>query len=95
MAATDDVVIVHLDGEFKGWHATMRAPSRLSARVIIDVESDSNAKRLSAYRAMILSVEGWKDLDGNPTNDPLEGPVTALAAAAEQWGTTVSELPKE
>ena len=93
--SNSDVVVVHLDGDYQGWHATMRAPSRISARVIIDLESESTAKRLQAYGKMILSVEGWKDTDGNPTTDPLEGPLSALDAAAGKWAAQVAELPKE
>jgi hypothetical protein len=90
----NDPVIVHLDGEFKGWHATFRPLNRISARVLIELESESIAKRLQAYTKMILSVEGWKDLDGAPTNDPLEAPVQALEAAAEAFITQAAELPK-
>lgn len=93
--ASTDVVIVHLDGEYDGWHATMRAASRISARVLIDLESESNAVKLTAYGKMILSVEGWKDCDGEPTNDALEGPLTALTAAAEKWAAQAGDLPKE
>lgn len=92
--AGNDVIVVHLDGDFDGWHATMRSPSRVSARVVIDIESDSNAKRLQAYAKLILSVEGWKDIDGNPTTDPLEGPLAAIEVACAKWGEQAAELPK-
>jgi hypothetical protein len=94
MAGTD-VIVVHLDGEYQGWHATMRTPARISARVLIDLESESNAKKLTAYGKMILSVEGWQDCDGNPTSDALEGPLTALNAAAEKWAALAGDVPKE
>ena len=93
--ASTDVIVVHLDGEFAGWHATMRTPARISARVLIELDSDSNATKLTAYGKMILSVEGWKDCDGNPTSDPLEGPLTALNAVAEKWAVLAGDLPKE
>lgn len=93
--ASTDVIVVHLDGEYQGWHATMRTPARISARVLIDLESESNAKKLTAYGKMILSVEGWKDCDGNPTDDALEGPLTALNAVAEKWAALAGDLPKE
>ena len=91
---TNDPVIVHLDGDFTGWHATFRPLTRISARVLIDLESDSMAIRLQAYTKMILSVEGWSDLDGNPTSDPLEAPVQALENAAEKFITETASLPK-
>lgn len=91
---TNDPVIVHLDGDFTGWHATFRPLTRISARVLIDLESDSMATRLQAYTKMILSVEGWSDLDGNPTSDPLEAPVQALENAAEKFITETASLPK-
>jgi hypothetical protein len=93
--ASTDVIVVHLDGEFAGWHATMRAPSRISARVIIELESESTPTRLQAYGKMILNVEGWKDIDGNPTTDALDGPLSALDAAAAKWAAQVAELPKD
>jgi hypothetical protein len=43
---------------------------------------------------MILSIEGWKDLDGNPTSDPLDAPIQALEAAANKFITEAAELPK-
>ncbi len=89
-----DPVIVHLEGEFSGWHATFRPLTRISARVLIDLESESNAKRLQAYTRMILSVEGWRDLDGNPTSDPLEAPIQALDAAATAFLERAATLPK-
>jgi hypothetical protein len=89
-----DPVIVHLDGEFAGWHATFRPLTRISARVLIDLESDSVATRLQAYTKMILAVEGWSDLDGKPTSDPLEAPVAALEDAATKFIARVAELPK-
>lgn len=96
MAGTaNDPVIVHLDGDFAGWHATFRPLTRISARVLIDLESDSMATRLQAYTKMILSVEGWSDLDGNPTSDPLEAPVQALENAATQFITQTATLPKD
>lgn len=90
----NDVVIVHLSGEYDGWHATFRPLSRISARILIDLESDSMAKRLQAYARMILSIEGWKDLDGNPTQDCTEAPVEALEAAAAEFVKRASDLPK-
>ena len=92
--ASTDVVVVHLEGEFAGWHATMRTPARISARVLIDLESDSIGTRLQAYTKMILSVEGWTDLDGKPTSDPLDAPIQALEAAATKFITEAAELPK-
>ena len=89
-----DVVIVHLEGDYVGWHATFRPLSRISARVLIDLESQSTATRLQAYTRMILSVEGWKDLDGNPTTDPLDAPIQALESAASSFVAKVTELPK-
>ena len=89
-----DVVIVHLEGDYVGWHATFRPLSRISARVLIDLESQSTATRLQAYTRMILSVEGWKDLDGNPTTDPLDAPIQALESAASSCVAKVTELPK-
>jgi hypothetical protein len=89
-----DPVIVHLDGEFAGWHATFRPLTRISARVLIDLESDSVATRLQAYAKMLLAIEGWKDLDGNPTNDPLEAPIGALETAATKFIAQAAELPK-
>lgn len=89
-----DPVIVHLEGEFSGWHATFRPLSRISARVLIDLESESPTKRLQAYTRMILSVENWKDLDGNPTSDPLEAPLQALDAAASAFLERSATLPK-
>lgn len=95
MAGTaTDPVIVHLEGEFAGWHVTFRPLTRVSARVLIDLESDSMATRLQAYAKMILSVEGWRDLDGNATNDPLEAPIAALETAAEKFIVEASALPK-
>jgi hypothetical protein len=93
--ANTDVIVVHLDGEYQGWHATMRTPARISARVLIELDSDSNATKLTAYGKMILSVQGWKDCDGNPTDDALDGPLTALNAAAEKWATLAYEVPKD
>ena len=93
--ANTDVIVVHLDGEYQGWHATMRTPARISARVLIDLESESNAQKLKAYGKMILSVEGWQDCDGNPTSDPLDGPLTALNAVAEKWAALAGDVPKE
>ena len=90
----NEVVIVHLSGEYDGWHATFRPLSRISARVLIDLESDSIAKRLQAYSRMIMTIEGWKDLDGEPTNDCLEAPVEALEAAATEFVKKAAELPK-
>ena len=89
-----DPVIVHLEGDFSGWHATFRPLSRISARVLIDLESDSTAKRLQAYTRMILSIDNWKDIDGNPTSDPLEAPLQALDAAANAFLERAAELPK-
>jgi hypothetical protein len=89
-----DVVIVHLEGDYAGWHATFRPLTRISARVLIDLESPSTAARLQAYSKMILSVEGWKDLDGNSTSDPLEAPLQALEAAASAFVAKASDLPK-
>jgi hypothetical protein len=89
-----DPVVVHLDAEFAGWHATFRPLSRISARVLIDLESDSIGTRLKAYTKMILSIENWKDLDGQPTSDPLEAPVQALENAAQKFITEAAELPK-
>jgi hypothetical protein len=43
---------------------------------------------------MILSVEGWKDLDGNPTSDPLDAPLQALESAASAFVAKATELPK-
>jgi hypothetical protein len=43
---------------------------------------------------MILSIENWKDLDGQPTSDPLEAPVQALENAAQKFITEAAELPK-
>ena len=95
MAGTaNDPVIVHLEGDFAGWHVTFRPLTRISARVLIDLESDSIATRLQAYAKMILSVEGWRDLDGNPTADPLEAPIQALETAAEKFIVEASALPK-
>jgi hypothetical protein len=95
MAGTaTDPVIVHLDGDFAGWHATFRPLTRISARVLIDLESESMAIRLKAYTKMILSVEGWSDLDGAPTSDPLDAPIQALEAAAAKFITVATELPK-
>ena len=95
MAGTaTDPVIVHLDGDFTGWSAIFRPLTRISARVLIDLESDSIGTRLQAYTKMILSVEGWKDLDGNPTSDPLDAPIQALEAAANKFITEAAELPK-
>jgi hypothetical protein len=95
MAGTaTDPVIVHLDGDFAGWHATFRPLTRISARVLIDLESDSIGVRLQAYTKMILSIEGWRDLDGNPTNDPLDAPIQALEAAATQFIGEAATLPK-
>jgi hypothetical protein len=96
MAGTaTDPVIVHLEGDFKGWHATFRPLTRISARVLIDLESESMAIRLKAYTKMILSVEGWSDLDGEPTSDPLDAPIQALEAAAAKFITEATALPKE
>jgi hypothetical protein len=96
MAGTaTDPVIVHLDGDFTGWTAIFRPLTRISARVLIDLESESMATRLQAYTKMILSVEGWSDLDGKPTSDPLEAPVQALENAATQFITQAATLPKE
>ena len=89
-----DPVIVHLDGEFAGWHATFRPLTRISARVLIDLESDSVTKRYQAYGKMILAVEGWQDLDGNPTSDPLEAPIAALENASAAFIARTAELPK-
>jgi hypothetical protein len=95
MAGTaTDPVIVHLDGDFAGWHATFRPLTRISARVLIDLESESMAIRLKAYTKMILSVEGWSDLDGAPTSDPLDAPIQALEAAAAKFIMVATELPK-
>ena len=95
MAGTaTDPVIVHLEGEFAGWHVTFRPLTRISARVLIDLESDSIATRLQAYNKMILSVDGWRDLDGNPTNDPLDAPIQALEAAATKFIGEAATLPK-
>jgi hypothetical protein len=92
--AANEVVIVHLDGEYIGWHATFRPLSRISARVLIDLESESVAKRLQAYSRMIMTIEGWKDLDGNSTDDCLEAPVEALEAAATEFVKKAADLPK-
>lgn len=89
-----DPVIVHLDGEFAGWHATFRPLTRISARVLIDLESESVATRLQAYTKMIMATEGWKDLDGNATSDPLEAPIAALESAAAKFIAQAAELPK-
>lgn len=95
MAGTaNDPVIVRLDGDFTGWTAIFRPLTRISARVLIDLESDSMGTRLQAYTKMILSVEGWSDLDGNPTSDPLEAPVQALENAAEKFIAETTALPK-
>jgi len=90
-----DPVIVHLDGDFVGWHATFRPLTRISARVLIDLESDSMATRLKAYTKMILSIEGWSDLDGVATSDRLDAPSQALEAAAAKFIAETSTLPKE
>ena len=92
--AANEVVIVHLSGEYDGWHATFRPLSRISARVLIDLESDSLAKRYQAYSRMIMTTEGWKDLDGNPTDDCLEATLEALEAAATEFVKKATELPK-
>ena len=89
-----DPVIVHLDGEFAGWHATFRPLTRISARVLIDLESDSVTVRLQAYCKMILAIEGWRDLDGNATSDPLEAPIGALESAATKFIARAADLPK-
>lgn len=91
--AGNDVIIVHLDGEYDGWHATMRSPSRVSVQNFIDIQSDNGERRLTALAKLILSVEGWQDEDGNPTSDPKQGPMGALNAACTKW-QEASDLPK-
>lgn len=89
----DDVVIVSLDGEYAGWHATFRSVKRVSARTLVELESEHPSRRLVAYSKLILSVEGWRDPDGNPITDPLDAPIGALDAAATAYFAKATELP--
>jgi len=80
-----DVVVVHLPAPYEGWHATFKTLQRISARVLIELESESAGKRFEATSKMILKVDGWKDDAGNAITDPLDAPIGALDAAAAEF----------
>jgi hypothetical protein len=69
----------------------MRAEG-ISARVFIELSSNSVERQMEAVSKLIVS-HNFKDTDGNPTDDALEAPMDALSAIVAKWGTEVAALP--
>jgi hypothetical protein len=91
MAREPRTVVVTLDGEWEGASATLRADG-ISARVFIDLSSNSIERQMSAVSRLVVS-HNFKGEDGAPLDDVLEAPMDLLAVLISKWGEAVSALP--
>lgn len=78
-----DTVKIELDGVYAGWTAELR--KKVSARILLDLESGEAARALGAFAKLIVT-HNFKGLDGKPVEDVLDAPVDALTQTLEAWG---------
>ena len=84
-------VKVELTGEYAGRWAEFRGD--ISARILIDLNSDDLATKYAAFSRMIVD-HNLPDLDGKPAVDLLDVPVKMLDAAAGAYAEGALQLPK-
>ena len=86
-----DTIKIELPEPWAGWVAEMRSPQKVSARVLIELQSEDQARIYQALEKLIVS-HTFKDMDGNAAESVLDAPVSALAKALEIWGGKLGSL---
>jgi hypothetical protein len=84
-------VTVKLGAPYVGLQAEFRPD--ISARILIDLNSDDMAVKYGAFTRMIVS-HNFNDLDGKPTTDLFEVSVKVLDAAATAYAEQAATLPQ-
>jgi hypothetical protein len=84
-------VTVKLAAPYEGLQADFRAD--ISARILIDLNSDDLGVKYGAFTKMIVS-HNFTDLDGKPTTDLFDVSVKVLDAAATAFANQAVTLPQ-